>query len=103
MGLLLLSVSLCSLLLKEIKAGPHIRGFEPGTEVEVLEEHQLLAYSPYLLHLAILYHPGPLPKSGLILSDLGPPTFISNQEDAILNSLLDNYMSIISQLRALLK
>lgn len=63
------------------------QGFEAGTEVQVLEEYQLLAHSPYLPHLAILYHPGPLPKRGLILSDVGPPTLIGNQENEKLNSL----------------
>lgn len=87
MGLLLLSILLHSSLLKAIRAGPHVRGFEAGTEVQVLEEYQLLAYSPYPPHLAILYHPGPLPKRDLILSDVGPPTFTGNQENDKLNSL----------------
>lgn len=87
MGLLLLSILLHSSLLKPIRAGPQVRDLEAGTEVQVLEEYQLLAYSPYLPHLAILYHPGPLPKRGLILSDVGPPTFIGNQENEKLNYL----------------
>lgn len=62
-------------------AGTQGKGLEAGTEAEILDEYQLLTWSPCLVHPDFLYYPGPVPKSGLIVSELDPPTFIINQEN----------------------
>jgi hypothetical protein len=73
---------------KEFKFTLQFKNLSPrevraGADVEAMEECCLLAYSSWLAQPAFLLHPGPSAQAGWHCpSEPGPPTSITNQENA---------------------
>lgn len=72
----------------QVTVHPSLREDRAGTEVEAMEEHNLLAYSFWIAQPAFLYHPEP----GMGLPPFRTPTLTPPNEMGFLTSIINHKM-----------